>query len=186
MLSGNAADPMWLTQIPAGEAAVIVMEGVSMYLAPKELAGLFEMLEERFPSLCLLMDVYTGLGANLTRFKNPIHEVGVTKAYGIDDPAVPLGTSGIRYVREHSMTPSELVAELKGFEGFFFKTLFAGKFAKRLYRCMNINTDIDDFHMGFLPLRLVGLGDSQNRKMAFRTVCRSAIFPVCGHTGCAC
>ena len=43
---------------------------------------------------------------------------------------------------------------------------------------MNINTDIDDFHMGFLPLRLVGLGDSQNRKMAFRTVCRSAIFPV--------
>lgn len=44
MLSGNAADPMWLTQIPAGEAAVIVMEGVSMYLAPKELAGLFEML----------------------------------------------------------------------------------------------------------------------------------------------
>ena len=79
MLSGNAADPMWLTQIPAGEAAVIVMEGVSMYLAPKELAGLFEMLEERFPSLCLLMDVYTGLGANLTRFKNPIHEVGVTR-----------------------------------------------------------------------------------------------------------
>ena len=68
------------------------------------------------------------------RFKNPIHEVGVTKTYGIDDPAVPLGTSGIRYVREHSMTPSELVAELKGFEGFFFKTLFAGNFAKKLYR----------------------------------------------------
>ena len=51
---------------------------------------------------------------------------------------------------------------------------------------MNINTDIDDFHMGFLPLRLVGLGDSQNRKMAFRTVYRSAIFPLCGHTECAC
>ena len=134
MLSGNAADPMWLTQIPAGEAAVIVMEGVGMYLAPKELAGLFERLEDRFSSLCLLMDVYTRLGANLTRFKNPIHEVGVTKTYGIDDPAVPLGTSGIRYVREHSMTPSELVAELKGFEGFFFKTLFSGKFAKKLYR----------------------------------------------------
>ena len=134
MLSGNAADPMWLTQIPAGKAAVIVMEGVSMYLTPKELAGLFEMLKERFSSLCLLMDAYTGLGTNLTRFKNPIHEVGVTKTYGIDDPAVPLGTSGIRYVREHSMTPSELVAELKGFEGFFFKTLFAGKFAKKLYR----------------------------------------------------
>ena len=134
MLSGNAADPMWLTQIPAGKAAVIVMEGVGMYLAPKELECLFEMLEERFSSLCLLMDVYTGLGVNLTRFKNPIHEVGVTKTYGIDDPAVPLGTSGVRYVREHSMTPSELVAELKGFEGFFFKTLFAGKFAKKLYR----------------------------------------------------
>lgn len=51
---------------------------------------------------------------------------------------------------------------------------------------MNINTDIDDFHMGFLPLRLVGLGDSQNRKMAIRQTARNAIFPVCGHTGCAC
>ena len=50
MLSGNAADPMWLTQIPAGKAAVIVMEGVGMYLAPKELAGLFERLEDRFSS----------------------------------------------------------------------------------------------------------------------------------------
>lgn len=41
---------------------------------------------------------------------------------------------------------------------------------------MNINTDIDDFHMGFLPLRLVGLGDSQNRKMAIRQTARSVIF----------
>ena len=41
---------------------------------------------------------------------------------------------------------------------------------------MNINTDIDDFHMGFLPLRLVGLGDSQNRKMAFRQTARNAHF----------
>ena len=41
---------------------------------------------------------------------------------------------------------------------------------------MNINTDIDDFHMGFLPLRLVGLGHSQNRKMELRLKARNANF----------
>ena len=41
---------------------------------------------------------------------------------------------------------------------------------------MNINTDIDDFHMGFLPLRLVGLGRSQNRKMELRLKARNAHF----------
>ena len=38
---------------------------------------------------------------------------------------------------------------------------------------MNINTDIDDFHI-FFPLRLMGLGDSQNRKMAIQQTVRNA------------
>ena len=40
---------------------------------------------------------------------------------------------------------------------------------------MNINTDIDDFHI-FFPLRLMGLGDSQNRKMAIQQTVRNAHF----------
>ena len=134
MLSGNAANPLWLTEIPAGKTAVIVMEGVSMYLAPEALARLFQMLAERFSSLHVLMDAYTGLGAKMTSIQNPIREVGVTKTYGIDDPAAPLGTGDLRCVREHSMTPPELVAELKGFERLFFQTMFAGRFARKLYR----------------------------------------------------
>ena len=41
---------------------------------------------------------------------------------------------------------------------------------------MNINADIDNFHVGFFPLRLVGLGDSQNRKMATQQTARNAHF----------
>ena len=35
-------------------------------------------------------------------------------------------------------------------------------------------------------MEMTGLGDSQNRKMALRQTALSAIFPVCGHTECAC
>ena len=41
---------------------------------------------------------------------------------------------------------------------------------------MNINVDIDNFHMGFFPLRLVGLGGSQKRKMALRLTARNVHF----------
>ena len=76
MLSGNAADPMWLTQIPAGKASSDC-DGRRWHV-PRAQRACRSVREagRSFSSLCLLMDVYTRLGANLTRFKNPIHEVG--------------------------------------------------------------------------------------------------------------
>lgn len=134
MISGNAMQNEWLSRIPAGKEAVVVMEGVSMYIPPKKLEGLFSMLQTHFSALNILMDVYTEFGAKMSEVRNPINEVGVTKTFGMNNPSVPLSTSSIAYVREHSMTPPELVNQLKGFERFFFKSMFAGKFANKMYR----------------------------------------------------
>lgn len=134
MVAGDAAQPAWLVEIPRNRTAVIVMEGMAMYLPPDAMERMMAMLSQHFSSAHLMMDVYTNLGAKLSKWKNPVTEVGVTTVYGLEHPAAPLGKSQIRYVREHSMTPPELVNQLAGMERILFRLLFAGGAAKKMYR----------------------------------------------------
>ena len=134
MVAGDAAQPAWLVEIPRNRTAVIVMEGMAMYLPPDAMERMMAMLSQHFSSAHLMMDVYTNLGAKLSKWKNPVTEVGVTTVYGLNHPTEPLGKSRIRYVREHSMTPPELVNQLAGMERILFRLLFAGGAAKKMYR----------------------------------------------------
>lgn len=133
MVSGDLRDPDWLDEIPEGKRAIVVMEGVSMYLTPTELKQLTENLSRHFESYSLLMDCYTGLAAKMSRYKNPINDVGVTKVYGMDDPAA-LQTGEISFVQEHPMTPEQYIHQLKGAEKLIFRKLYAGSFSRGLYR----------------------------------------------------
>lgn len=134
MLAGDAKDHEWLKEIPADVHAVIVLEGISMYLNLEELQGFMRSVGKHFPSVSLLMDCYTERGARATKYKNPINDVGVTDTYGIDDPKVLEDGTGCSFVREHDMTPVEMIDELKGFERFIFKRLFGGWISKSIYR----------------------------------------------------
>ena len=134
MVAGDAAQPAWLVEIPRNRTAVIVMEGMAMYLPPDAMERMMAMLSQHFSSAHLMMDVYTNLGAKLSKWKNPVTEVEVTTVYGLNHPTEPLGKSRIRYVREHSMTPPELVNQLAGMERILFRLLFAGGAAKKMYR----------------------------------------------------
>ena len=69
-----------------------------------------------------------------TKYKNPINEVGVTQVYGLDDPTVLLEGTGLSRIREHSLTPDWLIQQLPKREQGFFRCMFAGKMAKRIYR----------------------------------------------------
>ena len=63
----------------------------------------------------------------MSKYKNPINGVGVTVLYGIDEPNV-FETEDLRFIKEHELTPKDMIAELKGFERGFFKAVFAGSF----------------------------------------------------------
>ena len=134
MLPGDARELRWLDQLPQSAAAVVVLEGISMYLKPEELTGLLAALHQRFSQLRVLMDCYTSFGAKASRYKNPINTVGVTLTYGMDDPAALAQAAGITYVAEHAMAPEEMIQQLEGMERMIFRKLFAGGFAKRIYR----------------------------------------------------
>lgn len=122
----------WLKEVPGG-TAIVVMEGVSMYLRPEELRQILSELCEHFGQVSLLMDCYTELAAKATKYKNPINDVGVTRVYGLDDPKM-LENTGLTFVKEHSMTPPELIGELRGMEKAVFRRLCAGGVARKLYR----------------------------------------------------
>lgn len=134
MIPSDLREPEWLFQIPAGKTAVIVMEGVSMYLTPEELKAVLKRWKEHFPEVRLLLDSYTVFAAKATKYKNPINQVGVTQVYGFDEPGELEDGTGLAFVQEHSLTPEDLIVQLPKREQGFFKVMFAGKLAKKIYR----------------------------------------------------
>ena len=128
MFCGDLRENNWLEQIQ-GNQAIVILEGISMYVTPEELAASIQNLYEHFEKVQILMDCYTEFAAKASKYKNPINDVGVTQVYGLDDPSVLPG-----YLCRHEMTPSDLVDQLQGMERKIFRTLYAGKTADKMYR----------------------------------------------------
>ena len=139
MISGDVRENDWLKSIAEVDSGIIVMEGISMYLTPEELSALMEALSGHFKQMAVLLDCYTVFAAKMSKYKNPINEVGVTQVYGMDDPQ-KLENGQITFVKEHEMTPDDLIGELRGTEKKIFKKLYAGNFSKKLYRMYEYKT----------------------------------------------
>ena len=132
MVAGDVRCSDWLDCV-TGDKAIVVMEGVSMYLTAEEMRGLTESLCARFGVISLLTDAYTTLAARLSKRANPVNTVGVTEVFGIDSPS-EYASGALAFLKEHTMIPQKYVDELSGVEGFIFGRLYAGGFSKKLYR----------------------------------------------------
>ncbi|OBB40544.1 methyltransferase [Mycobacterium sp. 852002-51961_SCH5331710] len=67
MIGSSITDPSWLDQIPTGGPALIVAEGVLMYLTQQDLARLLPELLDRFDTGELLVDLLSPWGPRLSR-----------------------------------------------------------------------------------------------------------------------
>jgi O-methyltransferase involved in polyketide biosynthesis len=133
MIAGDVRDCKWLTAIEENKKAIVIMEGVSMYLTADEMRRLTDRLCAHFECLALLVDAYTSFAAKMSKRRNPVNDVGVTEVYGIEDPQ-EYQCEKLAYIKEHTMIPQKYIDELKGLEGFVFAKLYAGSFARKLYR----------------------------------------------------
>jgi O-methyltransferase involved in polyketide biosynthesis len=133
MIAGDVRDGKWLTAIEENKKAIVIMEGVSMYLTADEMRRLTDRLCAHFEGLALLVDAYTSFAAKMSKRRNPVNDVGVTEVYGIEDPQ-EYQCEKLSYIKEHTMIPQKYIDELKGLEGFVFAKLYAGSFARKLYR----------------------------------------------------
>ena len=123
----------FLCHIPRGGRAIVVMEGISMYLNSQERRDLLLRLSSHFTEVRLLMDTYTIFAARATKYKNPINDVGVTQVYGFDDPREPeCGT--LSFFREHDMNPPELVRQLPPNDQRIYRLIYGGKTARKICR----------------------------------------------------
>lgn len=133
MIAGDARDCKWLTTIKEDHSAIVVMEGVSMYLTVEDMRNLADSLCAHFEQVVLLVDCYTSFATKMSKHRNPINDVGVTEVYGIDNPQA-YQSEKLSYVKEHTMIPQKYIDELKGFDRLVFAKLYAGSFSKKLYR----------------------------------------------------
>ena len=132
MISADVRESSWLGGIDA-KKTIVVMEGISMYLTATERTALLSALCEHFEEVALLTDCYSRLAARLSRIKNPINDVGVTRVYGVDHPA-ELTVSGLAFVQQRDMTPQHMIDQLPTKEQPVFRKLYAGKTSQKLYR----------------------------------------------------
>lgn len=124
----------WKKHIKADQDAIVIMEGVSMYFEPKELEELLSSLSMHFQSVQILMDCYTVKAAKMSKYKNPIHDVGVTQVYGYDQPEELAEKTGLVFVKEYPMTSQKYIEQLHGLERMIFRKMYAGKIARSMYR----------------------------------------------------
>lgn len=133
MISCDVRDNKWLNEVTKKEKAIIVLEGISMYLTNEELKDLLSNISNSFNKVVLMMDCYSLLAAKLSKYKNPINEVGVSTVYGLDDPRL-VENEKLKFVKEKDIVPNKYFDELKGIEKTLFKKLYAGNFSKKLYK----------------------------------------------------
>ena len=129
MLSADVRDPEWILNIPGNRNAIIVMEGVSMYLHPDELKRLLSRIGHYFPEIRILMDCYSTFAVKMSSIRNPIHDVGGAAVYGADDPRLLEEDTGLSFVKEHEMTPQVLINELQGIEKAVFRIVYPSPIA---------------------------------------------------------
>ena len=66
MIGADVGDGSWLAAIPEGKRAVVIMEGISMYLKREELQNLIAELCGHFEEVNLLMDCYSEMAAKMS------------------------------------------------------------------------------------------------------------------------
>ncbi|MBQ3385284.1 MAG: class I SAM-dependent methyltransferase [Erysipelotrichaceae bacterium] len=138
MISVDATDPEQISKLPDGDTAIVILEGLCMYLTNEQVHGLLQALKDKYASLHILMDVYTEFGARASKIKNPISEVGVTEVYGIDNIEDIIGNLDIRLKSEHSFTPENLIKELPESDQRVFRLLYTGSLYGKIYRLFEL------------------------------------------------
>ena len=134
MICADISNANFIEQLPKNLNAIVLMEGVSMYLQTEQLKNIFCALKKHFNSVFVLVDCYSEFGAKMSKIKNPIKEVGVNMVYGVKNANQLIDGTGLVFSEELSLTPDYLINELKGFEKFIFKNLYAGKISKKIYK----------------------------------------------------
>ncbi|HEY3687325.1 MAG TPA: class I SAM-dependent methyltransferase [Streptosporangiaceae bacterium] len=124
-IGSSVTDPDWLARVPADKPALVVAEGLTMYLDPAEGRALLRALVAHFPSGEMIFDVFSGLAIKLQKTNPVVRRTNATLRWGIDDPRElePLGLTVVDRRLAAEMIPDSARAVLPASYRFQFALL---------------------------------------------------------------
>lgn len=90
VVAASVTDPGWLADIPADRPALMIAEGLTMYLTAQDGIALLRRIVKRFPSGELQFDAFNRLGIKWQWMNVIVRRAGATLYWGIDGPDVIL------------------------------------------------------------------------------------------------
>lgn len=85
-IGASVLDPGWLAEVPGDLPALVVAEGLTMYLPAAQGPPLLRRLVAHFPRGELAFDTYSRLGVRMSKLVPVLRRTGVTLSWGVDDP----------------------------------------------------------------------------------------------------
>jgi O-methyltransferase involved in polyketide biosynthesis len=82
----SATDPAWLDQIPSDRPALLLAEGISMYLTQQDGVTLLQRFVDHFPSGELQIDFYNWFGIRSQKMQTLIRRSGSTLHWAVNSP----------------------------------------------------------------------------------------------------
>lgn len=121
LVSSSATDPGWLDSIPKDRPALLIAEGVSMYLTERDGIELLRSVVGRFPSGELQLDFWSRLGRRAQEKNNKVVRwSGSDLGWAVDSPSEIIGQiPRARLLRAISVFEADTVQRLpKGYQRF--------------------------------------------------------------------
>ncbi len=135
MLGASVTDPAWLEAVAGEGPAIIIAEGLLMYLTEAEVRTLVTRLRARFPGSELAADVFSVLTAQRVGRHPGLRHTGAQVRWGVDDArAVEAWAPGIQLIEEWPFTASDDIPNLTFGERFMFRVMGAFRAAQMAHR----------------------------------------------------
>ncbi len=131
LIAAPALPADWLAGIPHHGHALILAEGLTMYLSQQDMQALMAAFRGHFDEAEFIFDAYSPLAARLSKWKNPINAVDAKIDFAMDDPALLEGEGSKCILNSDIITP-DMVARLQGSDRLRFR--FMGRAGKSFYR----------------------------------------------------
>lgn len=136
LLASPVTDLSWVDAVAAqGRPALVVAEGLLMYLAEADVRRLVLRLREAFPGCRLIADVFSRMTARTAANHPSLKRTGATIGWGVDDPhELEAWAPGIRLLEEWYFTQDPDLARLNPGYRLAYKLAGAFPMVRRAHR----------------------------------------------------
>ncbi len=123
----------WIDSLPDAPHALVIAEGLSMYLSEKDMRALMMAFQCKWPNTFFVFDAYSRLAAKLSPLRNPINAVKARIDFALDDPETLIrGMEGVSCELNTGIITEKGLARLTGRDRLRFS--FMRRPGNRLYR----------------------------------------------------